>query len=753
MRLSLQLILLLLLFTSKVKAEVITKDNNSANIVNIGKLTQKIEFDGSPFEEAWNTQNIFRLVQHRPINGAAPSEPSEVVVAYDDEFLWIGARLFMSDASKIASKTMKRDDISYSSDSFSIILDSFNDNENALVFGTKPSGLRFDYTVSGDAVTVMNTSSSSTLSTIKNYSWNTFWDVKTTRDNKGWYVEMKIPLSSLRFQSDGNMVKMGMILNRTISSANEVNTFPNIDSGYGTYADVKPSQAAKVTFENLKTSNPVYLSPYIKGMHLSVNELNTTGLAFENKKNNQFDAGLDIKYNITSNLTLDITANTDFAQVEADDQQVNLTRYSLYFPEKRLFFQERASIFSYSLGGFSDMFYSRRIGIENGNLVDIYGGAKLIGRIGKWDIGALDMHTAPTGENLSWNYGVLRARRQVFNENSYMGGIITSKTNFKGKYDLAVGLDGIFRISGDHFIDLKLAQEISDQNSGKLFTPSTTLFRINLDKRSQKGFSYSVTYSYLGDSFDPKVGYLKYKKAQGVDGELRYTVYSKADSKMFRTTLYSTFERMHRLSDGKLENMILNPGLELFAKSGYMVRLSSKLYGEGVKMPFNLTPEVTVPAGNYNYASLYCSFFTPMTKPYSASAIVETGKYYDGKKSTVSLTSAMGISSALQITALYSYNKIDFPKRETRLRSHLLNLKFLVMLNTKLSATIMYQYNSIYRSQLGNFRIRYNPSEGNDLYIVLNDDRTLENPGYMTLNPPLYNSRSLIIKYTHTFKL
>jgi hypothetical protein len=277
----------------------------------------------------------------------------------------------------------------------------------------------------------------------------------------------------------------------------------------------------------------VYVAPYVKAGYSSEYTLDEEETSYLHDENPHFDAGLDVKYNLTSNLTMDLTVNTDFAQVEADDQQVNLTRYSLYFPEKRLFFQERSSIFSYKLGGPSDMFYSRRIGIEDGIPVRIYGGAKVIGRAGKWDLGFLDMQTAEFDTAPSNNFGVARLRRQVINPNSYIGGLVTSKVGADGSFDLGYGLDGIIRLFGDDYLDLKLAQNYNNSKEGSMASLKPTLIRTNWERRNDKGFAYNLTYSYFGEKFDPQMGFLKYVGVQGFESEFQYGWLPGNDSRIF----------------------------------------------------------------------------------------------------------------------------------------------------------------------------------------------------------------------------
>ena len=275
----------------------------------------------------------------------------------------------------------------------------------------------------------------------------------------------------------------------------------------------------------------------------------------------KMEAGLDVKYSLTSNLTLDLTANTDFAQVEADDQQVNLTRYSLFFPEKRLFFQERSGIFNFSLGGRSDnLFYSRRIGIVEDDQVRIYGGARMTGRINKWDVGILDMQTASYSDTPSENFGVARLRRQVINQNSYVGGIMTSRIGTDGSYNVAYGLDGIFRLFGDDYLDVRIAQTFETGAENNFFSTDPTFAGITWERRTDEGFAYDLSYNFTGEQMNPDVGFLRRNDIQGLGSRLQYGWFPGETSKFFSYRAMFQVRRYNRVSDGRLESMEISPG-------------------------------------------------------------------------------------------------------------------------------------------------------------------------------------------------
>lgn len=354
----------------------------------IPRIEGELKFDGIVDDACWQNIQPLPMVMHTPTFGNATSEKSEVMICYDNTYLYIGARLYDSDASKMLISSKKRDESQVQSEQLMLIFDSFNDKENGLGFATTPTGLRSDFTISKDAMGMDDQHQGPF-----NMSWNTFWDVKTSINKEGWFAEMRIPFSSLRFKEKDGKIVMGLICIRDIAHKNEVDIFPAIPPNWGPTSAFRPSKAEEISFEGLRSKKPFYIAPYAIGGYQEDYLLNNAVTAYDLKKSSKLNAGLDIKYGLTNNLTMDMTINTDFAQVEADDEQINLTRFSLFFPEKRTFFQERSSVFAFDFEPGSSLFYSRRIGLNKGAQVPIYGGVRITGMIGKWDLGLLDMQT------------------------------------------------------------------------------------------------------------------------------------------------------------------------------------------------------------------------------------------------------------------------------------------------------------------------------------------------------------------------
>jgi hypothetical protein len=720
--------------------------------VQIKRLGSAIVFDGIPNESAWKTMDQFPLIMHRPNFGNEPSEQSDVRIGYDDEFLWVGASLYMKDASKIFAATKKRDEMLFDYDAFGIVLDSYNDNETALAFYTAPTGLRTDYAIANDAAGGMGPGGPGGM----NISWDTFWDVKTTRDDRGWYVEMRIPFSSLKFKPEHDVAIMGLIITRNISANNETDTYPAIDPKYGFTATMKPSLARKIEIEGARPTNPVYISPYVIGgysqEYIPTNDEETE---FTQENTPEYNAGLDVKYNINSNLTLDLTANTDFAQVEADDQQVNLTRYDLFFPEKRKFFQERSSLFDFSLGGHADnLFYSRNIGLVDGQQIRIYGGGRLTGKIGNWDMGLLDMQTAAHEEIAGENFGVIRMRRQVINPNSYVGGIFTSRIGMDGKQNFAYGIDGIFRLFGDDYLNVKWAQSYDTEIDSKLSSLNPSFILLNLERRSEEGFAYAIDYSYSGTRFNPGIGFVMRNGVQGGNVRLLYGWIPGEESKLFNYNFNVRANRYVRIEDGGLESMEVSPGFEINTKKNIHAEISTETAWEGVLFDFPLSDDIVIYAGDYTFTAAELRFGTSEAKRVSIRGDARVGQFYDGYRYGFQSEFNLNFSSSFILSPGYEFNHLTFPERTTnnKLNIHAINVKGQIMISTKLSANFLVQYVNTEDDFVGNFRIRYNPREGNDLYLVYNDNRSFIDRREIPGHPP-YHGRTIMLKYTHTFIL
>jgi hypothetical protein len=706
-----------------------------------------IEVDGLSDEPGWESIQPLRCVQHAPHFGNEPSEKTEILVAFDDDHLYIAGRLYDKEPTKVQGKTKKRDTMSPTSDFFGILIDTFNDKENALAFFTTPAGIRWDASISNDAVAEQD-------QLPMNISWNAFWDVATVCNDEGWFAEIRIPLSSLRFQDEEGNVVMGIISWRSIARKNETIIFPAISPEAGSWSVMKPSLAQEVVLNRVQSSNPLYITPYILGGHGRVNDLNEEETAYERRDNLLTELGLDIKYGLTSNLTLDITANTDFAQVEADDAQVNLTRFSLFFPEKRLFFQERASIFEFRFGGSNRLFYSRRIGIyeDEDEVVRIYGGLRLVGRVGGWDLGFMNMQTAEIDDLPSENFGVLRIRRRLFNPYSYLGGMITTRIGMDGSYNIAYGLDGIIRLFGDDYLTINWAQTFEDDSANKALSLDPAKFRLNWERRTLKGIGYNLSLSHAGRNYNPGVGFEMREDYTRFGNRVFYGWIPSEGSLLRLHQVFLDGFVLFRNEDNTIESAEFGPGWTFELKSGYGGTIQPKLYVENLSEVFELTDDIEVPVGDYTFCGVKGQFNTPWGRPVSLFTFFEAGSFYDGRRVTAAVQPLWSLSSTWELSCLYQFNHVKFPDRSQKFLAHLVRLRLLATFTTKMSASAFIQYNGASDIIVANLRIRYNPREGNDLYLVynhgVNTDRYREMP-----SRPSTDNRAIMIKYSYTFNV
>lgn len=707
----------------------------------VQRLSGSIEFDGRCEESAWNEISPLPMIMFAPVYGNQPSERTELKLTYDDTYIYMGAKLYDSQPEKMKIQ-LKRDDWKWECDWVHLILDTFNDKENTVVFGTSPSGGRTDVAFSNDATNLVYD---------MNVSWNTFWDVKTIANSEGWQAELRIPLSSLRFQEENGEVVMGVNATRYIPSKNESITMSHLPQKHGFWGNMKASQTREIVFSGLSSKNPVYLTPYVLGGLGQENILNEEGDSYELENTWERNAGLDLKYRITNNLTLDATVNQDFAQVEADNQQVNLTRFSLFFPEKRLFFQERKSNFDFGFDGYNRLFYTRRIGIYDGSPVGIYGGGRLVGRIGRNDVGFLSMQSAPVEDLLSENFSVLRLRRQVINPQTYVGGIITNRMDFKGEFNTAYGFDGIFNLFGDDYLKLMWAQTFEDGNSNEALSLDPSRIYINWERRTRQGISYDLRYSRAGADYNPGIGFERRTDYSLVDLALAYDwIY---DNRWLKTQSigiagYRYGENLNQTTESV--GMLLVWDIQ--STAGMNAGINTELSYDRPPEEFELAEDVVIPAGDYTFYRVNANLSTARGKAYKISPSLETGTFYDGWMSSPGISTMFILRKKAELRLTYLYNVGNFPARDQHFTSHIFRMNTQLVFNTKLSVSAFVQYNSTIDAVLANFRLRYNPREGNDLYLVYdegyNTDRYRELPMY-----PVSIRRTIMIKYTYTFVL
>ena len=711
-----------------------------------------ISVDGKLDDAGWQDAKVLRLIQLEPVVGANPSEPSEVLLAHDGEALYAAARFGDSEPSLIRANGLQRDELN-GDDLFGLVIDSLNDDKSALAFYTNPAGTRIDEAISNDG----EWSGSSPF----NRNWNTFWDSAARLTPEGWEAEIRIPFSSLRFKPEGGRVMMGVMCWRSISRKAETNVYPALD-GRLHNGNRRPSLAEDMELVGVAAGRQLLVTPYVlsgvaqftspfKSARGSAAAL-TTGYEVLQSQDNQ--AGLDLKWGISSDVTLDLTINTDFAQVEADDAVVNLSRFSLFRPEKRLFFQERAGVFEFGTGGVSRLFYSRRIGIdEDGVPVRILGGVRVVGRVAGWDVGVLDMQTEANPFMPAENLGVMRVRRQAFNNASYVGGIVTSRINADGGSNLAYGLDGVVRFdSGDELVtrwaqtfDTDPGQpQVGGIESGRLYT--------RLQRRNRQGWGYTAVGAWCGPDYRPELGFAARDGFTQLYGEIRHGRLG-GDQGWYRNMAkWIDGGGYWRNEDRRLDSGHFGFGGNVQTRAGTWMWVDVRGFSESLLEGFELGDGVEVPMGDYSWAGVSGGFNLPSGRNIRLWGNGYVGQFYDGQRLRTRLGPQWTASKNLTVGMTYEFNAIRFPARNDELLIHLAQLRLVWSFNSKISTDLFTQISSLDQVVSSNLRFRYNMREGTDLYVVFSESMWT-NRFQEGLWLPRSDTRSVVVKYSQTWNL
>ncbi len=725
---------------------IYAKNIRAQDIYYLQRVTGHIHLDGVLDDPVWETLDPIPMVMYEPVFLGEATERTEIRVGYDNDYIYASAKFYYDDVADMRANSMYRDRYS-GDDVFSVFLDTFNDQQHGLWFSTNPNGVRMDYAISND----LEFGGGDPFDRVINQSWNTYWDAATTRTSEGWFAEIRIPFSSLSFQDQDGTVEMGMALGRWIPSKAETHVFPaippNWDMGYA-----KPSQYARVRFEGAVSNRPLYITPYVASGASRLNELTEAGDRYEASDDLDGDLGLDLKYNLTNNLTLDVTLNTDFAQAEADDQQVNLSRFPLFFPEKRQFFQERAGIFEFrTLGRFGRIFHSRRIGLHEGQTVPIIGGVRLVGRVGHWDVGMLNMQTAKAGGLPGENFGVYRLRRDVFNANSFVGGIVTTRIGWDRSYNHVYGFDSQLRFSPSNYLILKWAQVLSDDTGLDPFEAGSSGFaRIRLERRTQIGLSYTLSGTWQGRDFLPGIGFLSRAGFLNPFFIVGYGWFAKETSRVLSYRGEFLMTHYFRDDDRSLDWAFYRFEVPIALKDGDLHAATLEVNVEDFREPLELPENTVVPEGHYRYAVVEWSYEMSDGHLLRTNATATAGTFYDGSNVGLEIEPTWNVTRFLELGAAYQFNRVRFPVRNDGFSVHIGRIRTQIGLSTKMSLNAFLQYNASTDNFLANLRFRYNFREGNDLWIVFNEGRNTDRYGVDPVLPAL-ESRTLLLKYTYTF--
>lgn len=736
-------LLALLAFTTKTMAQDSLSYLNEAPVV-IKALQGEIILDGKVDEPAWQQISSFNYIMFRPDWGKA-NPGTELKVTFDDRFLYVAALLRDSAAAPVISRNLVRDGWN-GDDWFTFHIDAAYNKQTAAVFSIYPSGSRYDMMVSNDAISL----GSSTFNT----TYDMIWEGKTHMLADGWSLEMKIPLSNLRFREQDGIIYSAISSARTILSRNELYVFPAMPQEVNS-SIMKPSIKRPVVFEGLKTRKQLLITPYLLGGNDRSQQLNADQTGYQKNTTFTREVGLDVRYGISSNITLDLTLNTDFAQVEADDQQINLSRFSLFFPEKRRFFQEQAGLYEVGMGGTSQLFYSRNIGIFQGNLAPIIGGARLNGQFDKWELGALSIQTQNTsvsGNQLpSENFSVARLRRKVLNNRSFIGFMGTHRSS-SGSYNSAFSTDAFLNVKGETYFVSALAYSSDSENQASGFL-NNVRFASELSRRVSDGWFYSLNYNYSAPGFNPGMGFLNRENFHNSFVQLQKGKYNQAGEGNFQYVKWTllTSDNYWSANTGRFETWYNFSGWEATNFQGDSFDISHVRELQELEQPLRFSEKLVVPAGRYFFHYGFLGFYPAAQRVFRHWARVEAGSFYGGRRLAITYNPGLNLNENINLSATWRANYIDL----THIGSgkewlHVGRIKLEAALNLHLSGSFTWQYNSNSKTFFNNARIRYNFRDGHDLYLVYNENFNTQIDREIPVLPRS-SQQVFLLKYVYTF--
>ena len=688
--------------------------------------TSAIALDGVLDEPAWRDAPIARnFIQNDPREGQPATHDTEVRVLYDKEAIYFGVFAEDSEPGRLVVNDLKKDFNTEASDGFRVILDTFHDERNGYQFATNPAGAKWDSQMANEGRE-------------NNVNWDGIWDVATRVTGTGWFAEIRIPFLTLKFPDEESQT-WGVNFERKVRRLNEDSYWAPLPRIYdvqrvslaGTVEGIRGVQAGL----NLR------VKPYALGSS------NTVGAA---ASNGSFDSGFDVKYGVTSGLTWDFTVNTDFSQVEADEQQVNLSRFSLFFPEKRDFFLENSGIFLFSAGGggfggaggggggggaggaarqngSQDMrlFFSRRIGLSgSGEEIPILAGTRLTGRQGAYSMGLLNIQQREQGSSPSTNFTAVRVRRNIF-ANSDIGAVLLNKEAGGLGYNRVAGVDANFRFG---FFNLT-------GHAVKAFSPESAVTGAGKDYATRASARYedrqwqlAVRHDGIGDRFNDEMGFVP---RNGVDNAFVYA------GRRFRPRLLSKWLRetrphwqvdlFSRQNGGGLESRYQDFHWPFSFQDSSMFEIGVNPNVEVVRSSFTINSSrgVRVNQGRYEFNEYFVLWNTNASARISFSNRYSVGRFYDGYRRGYTFGPFLRLNKNFNASVNLQLNDIELSTGA--FVSKLLTTRLNYNLNTKMFVNALLQYNSDSRQWSSNLRFNVIHRPLSDFFLVYNerrDDRT-----------------------------
>jgi Domain of unknown function (DUF5916) len=728
-----------------VPPDTISRDASGRATIRAIKLAQPLRLDGRLDEEVYQQHQPFGgFIQVVPRYGAVQSERTDVWVMYDDQNIYVTCRCWDSEpAAKWIANELRRDTNQLrQNDHIGVMFDTFYDRRSGFLFYTNPLGARADYSVVDEGGS--------------NTDWNPVWESKTGRFDGGWTVEMAIPFKSLRYNSGKDQV-WGIQMRRSIRRKNE----------WAYLTPVPQNLAGPQAFNRISAGGTLVgldLPPAGKNLELkpyAISRLTTDRVQTPPLRNDVTgDIGGDVKYGLTAGLTADFTVNTDFAQVEIDEQQANPTRFDLLFPEKRDFFLEGRGVFDFARGGvvgfvFSPavttsiqpyLFYSRRIGLNAGRVIPIDAGARLTGKVGKYAIGVMNIQTGDekTSATEPTNFSILRIKRDILRRSS-IGAMLTNRSRLATGpgSNQAYGVDAAFSFF---------------QNVGlSAYYARTESPGPNRDSDSYQGlvdygadrYGAHLEYLKVGNDFKPEIGFVARRNFRRTFGTLRFSPRPKSMKAVRKFTYQANLDNFVN-DTGALETRITTAMFNTEFENSDGFSASATREFELLVDPKRVAG-VTFPAGRYQFSNAIVSYSLGAQRRVSGTFSVQAGQFYDGTITAFGYTTG-GLSPA-RITLLKQFslepsiqiNRID--SRSGQFTTKVLRTRVDYGFSPLMFASALIQYSSGERAFGSNLRFRWEYRPGSELFVVYTDEHDTSDP--RSLQPAVIRglkNRAFVVK-------
>ncbi len=717
-----------------------------------------VVLDGSLDEPAWQeAPTSLGFVQKDPQEGEASTERSEFRVLYSATTLYIGVICYDSDPDGILATDRLRDSDFQSDDTLTIVVDTFHDHRNAFLFRTNPLGAQYDALITDEGNSV-------------NQNWDENWEVASQISPMGWTAEFAIPFKSLRV-NEQNGQGWGLDLERVIRRKNEFSYWNGFRRGFQLE---NVSQAGHLEgLENIETGLRLRVKPFIVAGFQQFSDGSRSGFR------NASDIGLEvIKYRITPSLTADLTWNTDFAETEVDDQQVNLSRFPLFFPEKREFFQEGAGVYEIGTTPGSrsrlKVFHSRRIGLSpKRRIVSITAGARITGKLGGFTLGMLNVQTEElaeefneqTGETVeakipASNYSVLRVKRDVLSRSTVGGFFLNRETAGSGDFNRVYGVDTNFVFFRHFTIGGLVGKSSSPGIKGDNWVSSGA---VGWDSDF---LNLQTSWVVVDPDFRDDLGFVPRKNIRQISPQI--AIRPRPNSRLIRQFVFRTFTDYTMTQKNLLETRFSRYGFEIFFQDGGVFGWVPHTHLDRPPEPFDIRSGIVIPPGLYSWWSNVLRYRSNPGKRLWGSFRWQQhfGYYGDGSLNSLTLLARLRLSEQFSVEPEYELNKAalpagtymdeqgNFPDQDGTFTDHVVNTRINYNFNNQWLTSTTIQYNSSDSFWGFNFRLNYIFRPGDDLFLVYNEGRqaVLDNEGRRVTGVfDGRKDRSLQLKLTYSF--